>query len=113
MTSFYIQKTNQQASQGNRPAHTITHKVQTQKAIKNYCKDESKAKASVSTSSQNSELSNKVKKDKKKKQHKAKQESSIPATRINAAQTGEPCQKKKKLWDLSMVTCFNYDKRGH
>ena len=65
--SSYIRKTNQQVPQGNRPAHTIAHKVQTQGAIKDHCGDESKAKASVPTSTQDSKPSDKARKDKKKK----------------------------------------------
>ena len=80
--------------------------------MKDHYRDKSKAKASVPTSTQNFKPSNKAKKDKKKKQHKAKQESSTLATGVNVAQTEEPCQKKKKLWDLSMVICFNCDKKG-
>ena len=65
------------------------------------------------TSTQNSESSDKARKNKKKKQHKAKQEGSTLATGVNIAQTGELRQKKKKLWDLSIVTCFNCDKKDH
>ena len=111
--SSYVRETDQQVPRGNRPAHTTAHKVQTQGAMKDHRGDESKAKASVPTSTQNSEPSDKARKDKKKKQHKAKREGSTPATGVNAAQTGEPRQKKKKLRDLSMVTCFNCDKKGH
>ena len=111
--SSYVGKTDQQIPQGNQPAQTITHKVQTPGAMKDYWGDKSNAKTSVPTSTQNSELSNKARKDKKKKQYKAKQEGSTPATGVNAAQTGEPRQNKKKLRDLSIVTCFNYDKKGH
>ena len=65
--SLYVQETDQQVSQGNRPAHTIAYKVQTQGAIKDHCKDKSRARVSVSTSTQDSEPSNKARKDKKKK----------------------------------------------
>ena len=93
----YIRETNQQVPQGNWPAHTTIHKVQTQGTMKDHRGDKSKAKASVPTSTQNFEPSDKARKNKKKKQHKAKQKGSTPATGVNAAQAGEPHQKKKKL----------------
>ena len=65
--SSYVRETNQQVPRGNQPAYTTAHKVQTQRAMKNYRGDESKAKASVSTSTKNSEPSDKARKDKKKK----------------------------------------------
>ena len=48
--SSYVRETDQQVSRGNRPAYNTGHKVQTQGAMKDYCGDESKAKASVPTS---------------------------------------------------------------
>ena len=53
--------------------------------MKDHCEDESKAKASVPTSTQISKPSDKARKYKKKKQHKAKWEGSTPATGVNAA----------------------------
>ena len=44
--SSYVRKTDQQVLQGNRPAHTTVHKVQTQGATKDHRKDEPKAKTS-------------------------------------------------------------------
>ena len=65
--SSYVRETDQQVPWENRPAHTIAYKCQTQGAVKDHCGDKSKAKASVSTSIKDSELSNKARKDKKKK----------------------------------------------
>ena len=65
--SSYVRETDQQVSQGNRPAHTTAYKVQTQGVMKDYRGDEFKAKVSVPTSTQNSEPSDKARKDKKKK----------------------------------------------
>ena len=65
--SCYVQETNQQISQENWRVYTTAYKIQTQKAIKDFCGDESKAKASVPTSTQDSEPSNNTRKDKKKK----------------------------------------------
>ena len=52
--------------------YTIAHKVQTQRAMKDYYRDKSMAKAFVPTSIQDSEPFDKAKKEKKKKQHKDK-----------------------------------------
>ena len=65
--SSYVQETDQQVPQKNRPAHTTAHKVQTQGAMKNDREDKSKAKVFVSTPTQDSEPSDKARKDKKKK----------------------------------------------
>ena len=106
--SSYVRETNQQVSQGNRPAYTTAHKVQTQGAMNDHCGDESKAKASMPTFTQNSEPSDKSRKDKKKKQHKAKRDS-IPATGVNKAEVGDHRAKK----DISESSYYNYNKKGY
>ena len=108
-SSFYVRETDQQVSRGNRPAHTTAHKVQTQGAIKDHRGDKSKAKASVPTSTQDSQSSDKVRKDKKKKQHKAKR-NSTPATGVNKAEVGDHEKKKK---DVNEITCYNCNRKGH
>ena len=92
----------------SRPVYTIAHKVQTQKAMKNHCRDKSKAKAFVSTFIQDSELSNKGRKDKKKKHYKDKHDSTNPATGVNTADVSD---KKKKKKDVNEIMCYNYNKR--
>ena len=104
--SSYVRETDQQVSRGNRPAHTIAHKIQTQGAMKDHCRDKSKAKASVPTLTRNSEPSNKARKDKKKKQHKAKRDST-PATGVNKAEVGDHRAKK----DISEISCYNCNKK--
>ena len=111
--SFYIRETDQQVPQRNQLAHTNIQKIEIQEVMKDHYEDKSKTKAFAPTSTQNSEPSDKARKNKKKKQHKAEQEDSTLVNRVNVAQTGEPRQKRKKLRDLSMVTCFNYDKKAH
>ena len=76
--------------------------------MKDHRGDESKAKASVPTSTQNSEPSDKARKDKKKKQHKAKRDST-PATGVNKAEVGDHRAKK----DISEISCYNCNKKGH
>lgn len=68
---------------------------------------------------QHSESSKKTQKKKIKKQRQRgqeHQENFILATWVNAAQTGELYQKKKLqkylYRDLSMIICFNYDKKN-
>ena len=67
--SSYMRETDLSYLRGNRPAHTTTHKVQMQGAV-NHGDDSKASKGStstpVSTSTQDSEPSNKAKKDKKK-----------------------------------------------
>ena len=72
--SSYVRETDQQVSRGNQPAYTTAHKVQTQRAMKDHRGDDSKAKASISISTQevttqrtnNVEGSEKTQKEKKK-----------------------------------------------
>ena len=66
-SSFCIQEIDQQVFWESRPAHTTAYKIQSQKAIKDDRKDRSRAKTSVSISTQDSEPYDKTKKDKKKK----------------------------------------------
>ena len=91
---------------------------------KDYYKNESKAfKRSASTlasaSTQDSEPSNKVKKDKKKKNWQSKRDfrerkdSSTLASGVNAAEVGGGEQKRKNKKDISRVTCYNCNKKGH
>ena len=105
--SSYIRKTNQQVFRGNWPAHTTAHKVSTWEAMKNHCKDKSKAKASVPTSIQDSQPSNKARKNKIKKQHKAKRDFT-PATGVNKLDVGDHETKKK---DVSEITCYNCNRK--
>ena len=63
--SFYIRKTDLNYLWGSWLAHITVYKVQTQGAVKDYCRDDSKAcKANAST--QEFKPSNKARKDKKK-----------------------------------------------
>ena len=84
--SSYIRKTDQQLFQENWPAHITAHKMQTQGAIKNYCKDKFKAKAFMPAFTQNSKPSNKAKKNKKKKQYKERWDFTNLAIRVNKAE---------------------------
>ena len=94
--SSYMQEINLSCLQGNWPAHIIAHKVQTQGAVKDYCRDDFKASknsasTSVSTSTQDS---NPSKKDKRKKYYQGKRDSKEPkdsltsASGVNAAKVG-------------------------
>ena len=106
--SSYIWETKQQVSQGNQSAHTTTHKDQTQREIKNYCKDKSKAKASVSTSTQDSKSFNKARKNKKKKKYKAKRDFTS-AIKVNKVEFGNYKRKKK---DVSEIMYYNCNKKN-
>ena len=107
--SFYVRKTDSQVLQGNQLAHITAHKVQTQGEMKDYCEVKSKAKASVPTSTQDSQPSDKARKDKKKKQHKAKRDFT-PANGVNKMEVSDHGKKKK---DVSEITFYNCNRKGH
>ena len=121
--SSYIWETGLNCFRGNWPAHTTTHKVQTQGAVKDHCRDDSKdfkgsASTLASASNQDSEPSNKAKKDKKKKYYQSKkdskkpQDSTLPASGVNVAEV-EGKERKRNKKNVSEVTCFNCNKKGH
>ena len=120
--SSYVRETDLSCLRGNRPPHTTAHKVQTQGAVKNHRRDDSKtSKSSASTpaaSTQDSKPSNKGKKDKKKKYWRGKKDSkepkdsTNPASGVNAAEVGGKGKRRKKM-DVSQITCFNCNKKGH
>ena len=115
--SSYMRETDLSCLRENRPAHTTTHKIQTQGAVN--CGDDCKAsKGSVSTSAQDSEPSNKARKDKKKRHHNRRgsrepKDSSTPASGVNKAEVGGGGQRRKNKKDLSGVMCYNCNKKGH
>ena len=115
--SSYVRETDLWCLRGNRPAHTTVHKLQTQGAVNR--RDDSKApKGPASTptfaSTQDYESSDKAQKDKKKKQYKDKKDfreprdSSTPATGVN-----KPVVNSKKKKDISEITYYNCNKKGH
>ena len=82
--------------------------------------DDSKTfKSLASTLAQDSKPSDKARMDKKKKHHRNKRDSKepkdyfTPVFEINKAEVSGGGQRKKKKKDLSGVTCFNYNKKGH
>ena len=77
--------------------------------MKDHYEDESKAKASVPTSTLDSEHSNKARKDKKKTSHKAKRDST-PATGVNKAEVSD---HRTKMKDISEILCYNCNKKGY
>ena len=115
-SSSYMRETDLNYLRGSWPAYTTTYKVETQGAVN--CGDKSWAKnpvsAPMSTSTQDSEPSNKARKDKKKKQHEDKKNSKKPrdsstlATKVNKT---EISSKRKK--DISEITYYNCNKKGH
>ena len=121
--SSYVRETDLSCLRGNRPAHTTAHKVQTQGAGKDHRGDDSKAsKGSASTpasaSIQDSEPSDKAKKDKKKnwrgkRDFREPKDSTTPAFGVNAAEVGRGGQRRKNKKDISGVTCYNCNKKGH
>ena len=119
----------QNSPRANRPANFIVAKSQSS-TMKDSWTEEPKTRGSKLLSSpqrstsgpqRSNESSEKARKEKKKEQRwrdQKRRKGSTPATGVNATQTGKPYQKKKKLRkhldrDLSIVTCFNCDKKGH
>ena len=121
--SSYVRETDQNCLQGNWPAHTTAHKVQTQGVRKNHHGNDSKASkgsASIpaSASNQDSEPSDKAKKDKKKnwrgkRDSREPKDSTTPVSGVNTAKVGGGKQKRKNKKDISGVTCYNCNKKGH
>ena len=78
---------------------------------------QSRAKGPTSTHAQDFEPFNKAMKDKKKKQYRKKRDFkepkdfNTPASGVNAAKVGSKRKKNKK--DVSKVTYFNCNKKGH
>ena len=112
--SFYVQEIDLQVLRGSRLAHTIAHKVQTQGTSRG---DDSKAfKALVAT--QESEPFDKARKDKKKRHHKDKRNSREPkdytsTSGINKAKINGGGKKRRNKKDVSEITYFNCNKKGH
>ena len=105
--SSYMQETDLSCLRGIQPAHTTAHKVQTQRAVKDYCGDDSKASkgfASIyaSASTQDSEPSDKAKKDKKKKNWQGKRDSrepknfTTPVSRVNVTEVNGTTDKGRR-----------------
>ena len=119
--SSYVRETDLSCLRGNRPAHTTAYKVQTQGGV-NRGDDSKASKGSVSTpasaSTQDSEPFDKAKKDKKKNwrgkmDSREPKESTTPASGVNAAEVGGGRQRKKNKKDISGVTYYNCNKKGH
>lgn len=111
--SSYVRKTDHYCPRGSRPAHTTAHKVQTQgSSMKDPRAEEPKEKTSAPRS-EPPEPSEKARKEKKKKAQKDKRDrkDSNPASGVNATDTssGKTCKQK----DISQITCYNCDKKGH
>ena len=81
--------------------------------------DVSKAsKGPASIPAQDSELFDKARKDKKKRYQDKRgsrepKDSSTPACGVNKTEIGGGRQRRKNKKDLSGVTCFNCNKKGH
>ncbi len=89
--------------------------------FKNNQTDKKALQAKASPAKKGSEVEKffeKAKKEKKKKGHQGRCKRPNPtATRANVAPAtvtgGERQTKKKKTWDVSEVTCYSCNKKGH
>ena len=101
---------------GNRPSHTILSKSQsncddhpkkTQTPQKKLTQPQS---SSFSRSDSSKTFEKKARKEKKKKYHREyNRDSGTLATNVNADNVTSSGVPK----DMSLITCFNYDKTGH
>ena len=121
--SSYIWETDQQVPWGNWPAHITTHKVLTQGVMKNHCGDNSKARASISTSTQkvttqrtnDVESFEKTWKEKKKsrRNRRRNQEDSTPAIGVNTTDVLKRIRDRPKKSDPANITCYRCNKKGY
>ena len=123
----YARETDQYCPRSSQPASSTTGKAQDQgSSMKDPRVEEPKSKPQepkLSALQQQTEASEKARKKKKKKGRRYgrdHQEGSTPATRVNAAQPGEPKKKNdnkncsdRTARDLSQVKCYNCQKMGH
>ena len=113
--SSYIRETDIQVLRGNRPAHTIVHKVWTQEAVSREARGKDPT-STLTSASNDLAPSDKARKNKKKKQYRDKRDSresrDTSASVIIVTKVGEKKRRRKRK-DLSDVTCYNCNKLGH
>lgn len=104
----YIRKMDQRCHRGNRPAHTTTAKTQGP-SMKDACTDEPKEKSSAPQCTE----AVSSKKKKKWQQNKKNANAAEPiGGSENANRNSKKCKRGPEK-DLSYITCFNCDQKGH
>ena len=101
----------------HRPSNSTASKVQTQETtIKDFYLEELKVKETRPTSSRTkaNEPSKQAHKEKKKKKHQERRDKEqTPASTANETKVQQKKKKMNKDRDVSKVTCFNCNKKGH
>ena len=104
-------------SRGHRPSNSTALKVQIQETTtKDFHPEEPKIKETRPTPSRTkaSKLSEQARKEKKKKKHQKRRDKEQTLTSTtNATEVQQKKKKKNQDQDVSKVTCFNYNKKGH
>ena len=113
-SSTMVRDSDIRCSRGHRPSNSTAAKVQTQ-GSKNSHPEEPKVKEVRPTRAEASKPSEQARKEKKKKRHQERRDKDqTPASTANATEVQQQKKKKKNRdRDISKVTCFNCDKKGH
>ena len=114
-SSTMVQNSDIHCPRGHRPFNNTAAKVQTQ-GIKDSHPEEPKVKKVRPTPSRAEarEPSEQARKEKKKKrQQERRDKDQILASTTNTTEVQQKKKKKTRDRDISKVTCFNYNKKGH
>ena len=118
-SSTMVRDLDARCPRGHRPSHNTSSKMQTQGSKDSSRLKETKPKDPKSAPSRDDAAESPKKddrKDKKKRfrgqrrEHTGERKEQTPATNVN---TTDVSKKKKKRRDVSEITCFNCDKKGH
>ena len=118
-SSTIVRDSDARCPRGHRLSHNTSLKVQTQGSKDLSRPKETKPKDPKSASSRDDAAESPKKNDRKDKKkrfrgqrrkHTGERKEQTPATNIN---TTNVSKKKKKRRDISEITCFNCDKKGH
>ena len=113
--STMVQDSDIRCPRGYRPSNSTAAKVQTQ-GTKDSHPEEPKVKEIRPTlfRAEASKLSEQARKEKKKKKHQERQDKNqTPASTANATEVQQKKKKKNQDRDVSTVTYFNCNKKGH
>ena len=116
-SSTMVRDSDIRCPRGHRPSNSTAAKVQSQET-KDSHPEESKVKETrpALSRAKASKSSKQARKEKKKKRHQERQDKDkdqTPASTANATEVQQKKKKKNRDRDVSKVTCFNCDKKGH
>ena len=115
-SSSMVRDSDIRCPRGHRPSNSTAAKVQTQ-GTKDSHPEEPKAKETrpASSRAEASEPSEQARKEKKRKRHPERRDKKeqTPASTANATEVQQKKKKKNRDRDVSEVTCYNCNKKGH